>query len=145
MGEISSMVSDAMSSVVLTVGPDHTLQVAATKMAERGVGSAVVVDPDGYGPGLIAERDIVRAVANGKDLRAERVADHMARDTVVATPSWPLEHAAEMMMRGRARHLVVVEGREVVGVVSIRDIVAAWGPIAAAFSAQKGQSLAAAG
>ncbi|MBO9531970.1 MAG: CBS domain-containing protein [Solirubrobacteraceae bacterium] len=145
MGEISNMVSDAMSSVVLTVGPDHTLQVAATKMAERGVGSAVVVDPDGYGPGLIAERDIVRAVASGKDLKTERVSDHMARDTVVATPSWPLEHAAEMMMRGRARHLVVVEGREVVGVVSIRDIVAAWEPIAAAFSAQKGQSLATAG
>ncbi len=129
------MVSEAMSSVVLTVGPDHSLRHAANKMAERGVGSAVVVDPDGYGPGIVAERDIVRAVAAGLDLETERVSDHMARDTVVATPTWPLEHAAEMMMKGRCRHLVVVEGREVVGVVSIRDIVVAWEPIAAAVHA----------
>jgi CBS domain-containing protein len=145
MGEHSNMVSDAMSSVVLTVGPDHTLQAAAVKMAERGVGSAVVVDPDGYGPGIVAERDIVRAVAAGKDLNVERVADHMARDTVVATPSWPIEHAAAVMMKGRCRHLVVVEGREVVGVVSIRDIVAAWEPLAASANAQGGHPLAAAG
>lgn len=129
------MVSEAMSSVVLTVGPDHTLRHAANKMAERGVGSAVVVDPDGYGPGIVAERDVVRAVAAGLDLDAEPVRNHMARDTVVATPTWPLEHAAEMMMKGRCRHLVVVEGREVVGVVSIRDIVVAWEPIAAAVHA----------
>ena len=145
MGDHSNMVSDAMSSVVLTVGPDHSLQAAAAKMAERGVGSAVVVDPDGYGPGIVAERDIVRAVAKGMDLNVERVGDHMARDTVVATPDWPLEHAAEMMMKGRCRHLVVVEGREVVGVVSIRDIVVAWEPIAASFHQQGGHSLAAAG
>lgn len=130
-----SVVSEAMSSVVLTVGPDHSLQHAATMMAERGVGSAVVLDPDGYGPGIVAERDIVRAVATGLDLSTEPVRNHMARDTAVATPTWPLEHAAEMMMKGRCRHLVVVEGREVVGVVSIRDIVAAWEPIAAAVHA----------
>jgi len=132
-----TMVSEAMSAVVLTVGPDHSLRDAAVKMAERGVGSAVVVDPDGYGPGIVAERDIVRAVAAGLDLLTEPVRDHMARDTVVATPTWPLEHAAEMMLRGRCRHLVVVDGSEVVGVVSIRDIVAAWEPIAAAVHAQR--------
>ncbi len=59
--------------------------------------------PDGYGPGIVAERDIVRAVAAGLDLDAEQVRNHMARDTVVATPTWPLEQAAEMMMRGRCR------------------------------------------
>ncbi|MFT4034556.1 MAG: CBS domain-containing protein [Patulibacter sp.] len=132
-----------MSAVVLTVGPGHTLRDAATKMAERGVGSAVVVDPDGYGPGLIAERDIVRAIAAGLDVGTERVGNHMARDTVVATPNWPLEQAAKVMLRGRCRHLVVVEGREVVGVVSVRDIVAAWEPLAAAVHG--GEHLAAAG
>ena len=136
------MVSEAMSSVVLTVGPDHTLLDAAKKMAERGVGSAVIVDPDGYGPSIVAERDVVRAVAAGLDLSTEMVRDHMARDTVVAVPNWPLEHAAEMMLKGRCRHLVVVDGSEVVGVVSIRDIVAAWEPIAAAVHAKQ---LAAAG
>jgi CBS domain-containing protein len=125
-----NVVSEAMSAVVVTVGPGHTLRHAAQKMAERGVGSAVVVDPDGFGPGIIAERDVVRAVAAGRDLDSELVRDHMGRDTAVATPSWPLEQAAQMMLRGRCRHLVVVDGSEVVGVVSIRDIVAAWEPIA---------------
>lgn len=125
-----AMVSEAMSAVVLTVGPDHTLRDAAQKMAERGVGSAVVVDPDGMGPGIVAERDVVRAVAAGLDLDTERVTHHMARDTVIAVPTWPLEHAAQMMLRGRCRHLVVVDGSEVVGVVSIRDIVASWEPLA---------------
>ena len=57
------MVSEAMSAVVVTVGPDHTLREAAVRMAQRGVGSAVVHDPDGMGPGIIAERDIVNAWA----------------------------------------------------------------------------------
>ncbi len=124
------MVSEAMSAVVLTVGPGHTLREAAEKMAERGVGSAVINDPDGMGPGIVAERDIVKAVAAGLDLDKEVVANHMARDTAIAVPSWPLEQAAQMMLRGRCRHLVVVDGYDVVGVVSIRDIVAAWEPIA---------------
>jgi signal-transduction protein with cAMP-binding, CBS, and nucleotidyltransferase domain len=123
-----AMVSEAMSAMILTVGPGHTLQEAAEKMAERGVGSAVVVDPEAMGPGIVAERDIVKAVAAGLDLKTEVVTDHMARDTVVAVPNWPLEQAAQMMLKGRCRHLVVVDGYEVVGVVSIRDIVAAWGP-----------------
>ncbi|MDQ8044506.1 MAG: CBS domain-containing protein [Solirubrobacteraceae bacterium] len=121
-----------MSAVVVSVGPGHTLRQAAQKMAERGVGSAVILDPDAAGPGMIAERDIVRAVSKGLDLDSELVGDHMARDTVVAVPNWPLEQAAQMMLRGRCRHLVVVDGSEVVGVVSIRDIVAAWEPIAIA-------------
>lgn len=127
-----TMVSEAMSDVVVSVGPDHTLRQAAQRMAERGVGSAVISDPDAMGPGMVAERDILKAVAAGLDLDNEVVRDHMARDTVVAVPSWPLEQAAQMMLRGRCRHLVVVDGSEVVGVVSIRDIVAAWEPIAIA-------------
>lgn len=127
-----NMVSEAMSQVVVSVGPGHTLRQAAERMAERKVGSAVISDPDAMGPGMIAERDIVTAVAKGLDLDKEHVRDHMARDTVVAVPTWPLEQAAQMMLRGHCRHLVVVDGSEVVGVVSIRDIVAAWEPIAIA-------------
>lgn len=135
LGEKSDMVSEAMSAVVVAVGPGHTLRQAAQKMAERGVGSAVVIDPEAMGPGVVAERDIVRAVAAGLDLDAELVTNHMARDTVVAVPSWPLAQAAQMMLKGRCRHLVVVDGSEVVGVVSIRDIVAAWEPTAKALTA----------
>jgi CBS domain-containing protein len=130
LGEQSKMVSEAMSAVVLSIGPSHTLREAAQRMVERGVGSAVINDPDAMGPGLIAERDIVRAVAAGLDIDTERVVDHMATDTIIAVPSWPLEQAAQVMLKGRARHLVVVDGYEVVGVVSIRDIIAAWEPLA---------------
>lgn len=123
-------VSEAMSAVIVTVGPQHTLADAAKRMTEQGVGSAVINDPDGLGPAVIAERDIVRAVAKGLDPARERVADHVGRATTIAVPEWPLEHAAQMMMKGRCRHLVVVDGSEVVGVVSIRDIVASWAPLA---------------
>ena len=52
-------VREGMSTVVLTVGPGHTLRQAAAQMAERGVGAAVVIDPDGMGPGIITERDVL--------------------------------------------------------------------------------------
>ena len=58
-------VRDGMSSVVLTVGPDHTLRQAAAKMAKRGVGAAVVLDPEGNGPGILTERDILIAIGRG--------------------------------------------------------------------------------
>jgi len=119
-----------MSAVVVTVGPQHTLAEAARRMTEQGVGSAVINDPDGLGPSVIAERDIVRAVAKGLDPTKERVVDHIGRATTIAVPEWPLEHAAQMMMKGRCRHLVVVDASEVVGIVSIRDIVASWAPLA---------------
>ena len=66
-------VRDGMSSVVLTVGPGHTLREAARLMAERNVGAAVVMDPDGPGPGIITERDILdRRRRPGPDDRARR-------------------------------------------------------------------------
>ncbi len=68
-----------MSEVVLTVGPDHTLRQAAEAMCQRKVGAAVVVDPDEQGPGMLTERDILRAVGHGKDPDTERVGDHLTR------------------------------------------------------------------
>ncbi len=60
------MVRDGMSTVVLTIGPGHTLREAARQMAERGVGAAVVVDPDGPGVGIVTERDIMESVGRGR-------------------------------------------------------------------------------
>jgi CBS domain-containing protein len=95
-------------------------------MAERNVGAAIVLDPDAPGPGIITERDVLKSVGSGQDPDAERVADHLTADLVFATPDWSLEEAAAAMARGGFRHLIVVEGGEVSGVLSVRDIIRCW-------------------
>jgi CBS domain-containing protein len=119
-------VSDGMSEVVLTVGPGHTLRQAAQLMAKRRVGAAVVIDPESEGPGILTERDILLSVADGQDTDLELVADHLTASLVFASPAWSLEQAAAAMVRGGFRHLVVVDGGETVGVLSVRDIVRCW-------------------
>lgn len=120
------LVSDGMSAAVLTVGPGHTLREAAAAMWERGVGAAVVLDPDAPGPGVITERDVLRSVARGQDPDAEPVADHLTSTLTFAQPDWSMEQAAEAMIRGGFRHLVVVDGSELLGILSMRDIVRTW-------------------
>jgi CBS domain-containing protein len=95
-------------------------------MAERGVGAAIVVDPDQPGPGIFTERDLLDSLGGGQDPDAERVADHLSADLTFAAPDWSLERAAEEMVRGGFRHLVVVDGGELAGIVSMRDIVRCW-------------------
>jgi CBS domain-containing protein len=119
-------VRDGMSTEVLTVGPDHTLRAASRAMATRRVGAAVVHDPDGEGVGIVTERDVLTAIGRGEDPDVERVRDHLTDDLVYAAPSWTLEQAADAMMRGGFRHLVVLDGGEVAGILSVRDIVRCW-------------------
>jgi CBS domain-containing protein len=119
-------VGEGMSPTVLTVGPDHTLRATARLMARRQVGAAVVLDPDGQGPGIITERDILASLGAEQDPDKELVADHLTRDAVYASPDWSLEEAAAAMVRGNFRHLLVVERGEIAGIVSVRDIVRCW-------------------
>jgi CBS domain-containing protein len=119
-------VRDGMSGVVLTLGCGHTLREAAAKMTEREVGAAVVVDEELPGPGVLSERDILISVGRGEDPDAERVADHFSDKVISASPDWSLERAAMEMSRRHIRHLVVVEGGELVGVLSMRDIMRVW-------------------
>jgi len=119
-------VRDGMNSDVLTIGPQHSLREAAKKMAERKVGAAVVLDGDTSGIGILTERDILVSVGNGQDPDTERVADHLTGDLVFAAPDWPLETAADAMVRGGFRHLVVLDNGEVAGMLSVRDIVRIW-------------------
>lgn len=119
-------VADGMTTVVLSIGPAHTLRDAARKMAARRVGAAVVADPDHAGVGIITERDILNSVGEGEDPDTELVERHCTSDLVFADRDWTLQEAAAAMIRGGFRHLVVVEGHEVVGLLSMRDIVRCW-------------------
>ncbi len=119
-------VRDGMTDVVLTIGPRHTLRDAAGAMAARGVGAAVVVDPEEPGPGVITERDILLSIARGEDPDTEHVAGHLTSNLTFASPDWSLEQAAAAMVRGGFRHLIVVEGSSLVGILSMRDIVRCW-------------------
>ena len=115
-----------MSSAVVTVNPGATLHDAARAMADRKVGAAVVLDPEQPGPGIITERDVLQSVGQGQNPDAELVRDHLSADITFAAPDWSLERAAEAMVRGGFRHLVVVDGGKMVGVLSMRDIVRCW-------------------
>ncbi len=123
-------IRDYMSSVYLTVGPQHTLREAAQLMTERNIGSALVLDLDGHGPGIFTERDLMRCIAAGKDPARERVIDHVTAKVIVASGDWSLEEAAKMMIRGGFRHLIVTsengDNYGVAGILSMRDIVRCW-------------------
>jgi CBS domain-containing protein len=124
----SVLVGDAMSREVLTVGPSHTLREVAQLLAKAKVGSAVVHDTDGAGIGIITERDILRAVAASDDVDTETAGSHQTSEVVFATPGWTLVEASDAMRRGGFRHLIVLDGGDVVGIISVRDIVKAWAP-----------------
>ncbi len=119
-------VSTGMSERVLTVNPGVSLRDAAAAMAQRRVGAAVVIDPEQPGPGIVTERDILDSVGAGQDPDRERVSEHLSSDLTFASPNWSLERAAEAMVRGGFRHLVVVDGGSMVGILSMRDIVRVW-------------------
>jgi len=115
-----------MSTVVLSVGPTHTLREAARLMSGQRVGAAVVVDASQPAFGILTERDILDSVGAGQDPDAEIVANHRTADVVFATPDWTLEQAATAMSAGNFRHLVVIDGHDVAGLLSMRDIVRCW-------------------
>lgn len=116
-------IAEVLVPRVVTIGPDHTLSQAAGVMADHDVGAAVVLDPDGEGPGILTERDVLRAVAQGRDPTTTPVRDCQTSDLTTAVPTSDLRHAGQVMLSGGFRHLVVVDdGGEVVGVLSIRDV-----------------------
>jgi CBS domain-containing protein len=119
-------VKDAMSKIVLTVGPEHTVREAAELMTRHHVGSAIVVDDALPGPGIITERDILRSIAAGEDPTTTRVRERMTFDASTATQTWDVDRAAETMVGKGFRHLLVVDTNgELCGVMSMRDVVRA--------------------
>lgn len=119
-------VRDGMSEVALVVAPSHTLREAAEQMAQRGIGAPLVSDQESPAPGIITERDILKSVGSGEDPDLELVAAHMSGSVIAAAPDWSLERAATEMSHRGVRHLVVFEDADLVGVLSMRDIIRVW-------------------
>jgi signal-transduction protein with cAMP-binding, CBS, and nucleotidyltransferase domain len=120
------LVKEAMNPIVVSVGPEHTLREAARRMTARGVGAAVVLDNEQPGPTIITERDILHSNGVGQDIDHERVSDHLTSELVFAAPEWKLDQAADEMVRGGFRHVIVLGGGDVLGILSMRDIVRCW-------------------
>ncbi|MGH2841614.1 MAG: CBS domain-containing protein [Solirubrobacteraceae bacterium] len=138
-------VRDGMNRVVVTVGPEHTLREAARRMTTADVGAAVVIDPEAMGPGILTERDLLHSVGHDENPDAELVRDHLTQRLTYAAADWSLERAAEEMADARFRHVVVLDGSEVVGILSMRDIVRCWTRAGASSSTVRSSSQARSG
>jgi CBS domain-containing protein len=114
------IVADHMTGSLLTISAEATLGEAAAAMAARGVGAVVVLEGDAISA-ILTERDVMKAVAAGRDGSAP-VTEWMTRHPETIEPDDTTDHAASLMIHGGFRHLPVVEGGKVVGIVSIRDL-----------------------
>jgi len=112
---------DIMSAELVTVGPNATVAEAATVMGGHRVGSALVMTDDQM-HGIFTERDIVRALSQDFDAPGQAVAHWMTHEVHTVSPSTSVQEALELMLTNGFRHLPVVEGDKVVGIVSIRDL-----------------------
>jgi CBS domain-containing protein len=114
-------VRNLMRREVFAVRPGQALRDAARLMNDHGVGSAVVMEGDQLA-GILTERDVLRAIAAGADPDKASVEEFMTRDVVTAAPNWDVAVAASEMTERRFRHLVVQEEAQVLGVLSVRDL-----------------------
>ncbi|HVM17633.1 MAG TPA: CBS domain-containing protein [Gaiellaceae bacterium] len=124
--------ADVMRTEFIAVAPEDTLGEVAQRMVEEGKGGAVVVKDFGRLIGILTERDLLKAMAGRVHTSDARVREWMTPDPVTAPPEMPLEEAQRIMLDRNFRHLPVVEGERLVGVVSLRRIVGALQPESAA-------------
>jgi CBS domain-containing protein len=117
-------VRDVASAAVVAVGPAQSLREATQLMAKHRVGSAVVQDAEML-VGILTERDVLNAVASASDPEQVSVEEIMTADVVTVGPDWDLIEAARVMAHRRIRHLVVYEGGQLLGVLSVRDVLPA--------------------
>jgi CBS domain-containing protein len=108
---------------VYSIGPSATVYEAIALMADKGVGALLVLD-GGRLAGIVSERDYTRKVIlKGRSSKEELVHEIMTREVVTCTPEQTVEEAMRLMTEQRIRHLPVVDGDRVAGVVSIGDLV----------------------
>jgi len=117
-------VADVMAFRVVTVSPDDTVQVAIARMLEENVGSVAVCEGERL-VGIFTERDVLRLAGEGPDFAEIRVGDVMTTQLVTLAPDSDILDAARLMGERKIRHLPVLEGENLLGVVGIREVVRA--------------------
>jgi CBS domain-containing protein len=128
MEEPSMQISTILAtkgSTVYTIRPDQTIREAVQLLAEKRIGAVVVVNDADRPIGIVSERDIVAAVARSEALFGQQVSSIMTTDVVVARPSDDVRAVEKTMTVRRFRHLPVMDRGELVGIVSIGDVVKA--------------------
>jgi signal-transduction protein with cAMP-binding, CBS, and nucleotidyltransferase domain len=120
-------VRNLMKVPVVSIEPGRSVRDAAQLMQDNVIGS-VVVQEEGRTVGILTERDVLRAVAEGRNPEQTSVADLMTKNVVSAGPNWDVVVAASVMTNHRIRHLVVQEQDRVLGVLSLRDVLSTFLP-----------------
>jgi CBS domain-containing protein len=119
-------IQEVMDTELLTIAPEATLREAAQRMSGRNVGAALLLDAAiGSYLGIITERDLLNAIAAGDDPDVRRVADSATSNIVSVSADASLEQAAQKMIKGGFRHLLVVTNGDAIGIISMRDLVVA--------------------
>lgn len=118
-------VRDVMASVAIDVSLTDSLASVAELMVENDVGALPIL-AGGSLKGILTERDLVRAMAEGTDPDEERVGERMTVQVESVSSTTPIERATELMLQGGIRHLPVVDGEKLVGMLSIRDLLTAY-------------------
>jgi CBS domain-containing protein len=110
---------------VVTIRPEQQVRVAIALLVKHNVGALVVVDEANHPVGIISERDIVRQAARNEQIFAQTIGEIMTRDLISGLPQDDLHSVANTMTEKRIRHLPIVEQGQLVGIISIGDVVKA--------------------
>ena len=110
---------------VITIGPNQTVREAIARLSEHNIGVLVVIDEAGLPIGIISERDVIHYMVKDETILAHAVHQYMTRNLITAVPQDELVSVAHTMTEKRIRHLPVVEGEMLIGIISIGDVVKA--------------------
>lgn len=121
---MASLLATKGSSVV-TIRPAQTVREALALLADHNIGALVVVDEQTRPVGIVSERDVVRAAAKSEDVFGRPISSIMTREVIIGGPHDDLLSVGNTMTERRIRHLPIVDGGQLVGIVSLGDVVKA--------------------
>jgi len=113
------------SGAPITIRPEQTVRDALALLAKHNIGALIVVNAAGMPVGIVSERDIVREAARNEQVFGRAVGEIMTRDVITGVPEDDLASVANLMTEKRIRHLPVVAGGKLIGIISIGDVVKA--------------------